>query len=64
MFKKINTYMNAHYIKTFVLALAVATILRVAIEFFTNGIFLNVEFIAAFLTIILVISLIGRDFKK
>ncbi|CAM2835173.1 hypothetical protein [Dellaglioa algida] len=64
MFKKINTYINAHYIKTFILALATATIFRVLIEFFTNHNFLNIEFIAASVTAIVVSILIGQDFRK
>ncbi|MDK1728846.1 hypothetical protein [Dellaglioa algida] len=64
MFKKINTYINAHYIKTFILALTTATIFRVLIEFFTNHNFLNIEFIAASVTAIVVSILIGQDFRK
>ncbi|MHC9531927.1 hypothetical protein ACVQ8P_06560 [Dellaglioa sp. BT-FLS60] len=64
MFKKINDYINNHYIKTFVLALAVATLLRVAIEFFVNGHFLMIDCLAAAVVTVVVAVLIGFDFKK
>lgn len=64
MFKKINDYINVHYIKTFILTLAIATIVRVIVEFFINKHFLNVEFGTAAIAIVVISLLIRQDFKK